>query len=142
MGTTIYVTSDHAGFALKTEVVQYLKNKNVIDLGPFNQESVDYPDFSHLMALKLSENSEAIGIAICGSGNGIAIGLNRHQHIRAGLVWQPAIAELIKAHNNANVIVFPARFMNIKEVVQSLKLYFETPFEGGRHQLRIDKLNF
>ena len=139
---TIGICSDHAGFELKEYVRGWLEAKGWAykDFGTYSTESCDYPDFAHPLALAVEAGECYPGIAICGSGEGISITLNKHQGIRAGLAWEPEIASLIRRHNNANIIVFPARFITNDEAVAMLDAYFAAQFEGGRHEHRIEKM--
>ena len=134
------IASDHAGYEMKEFVVGYLQAKGfeVYDFGTHSPESVDYADFGHPLAEAVEKGDVACGVGLCGSGEGISMTLNKHQGIRAGLCWLPEIAHLIRQHNNANVIVLPARFITNDEAVAILDEYFSTEFEGGRHQTRID----
>jgi len=138
----IGLASDHAGYELKQFVKQYLEEKGMTykDYGTFSTESCDYPDFAHALARGI-ENSEADrGIAICGSGEGISITLNKHQRIRAALVWMPEIAHLCRQHNDANVLVMPGRFIDKQTAEKIMDEFFSTDFEGGRHIRRIEKI--
>lgn len=137
----IYLASDHAGFLIKNHILNYLKNSGyeVEDLGTNSEESVDYPDFAHALADSLK--SENIGIACCGSGNGISMSLNRHVNVRAALCWNPEIAELARLHNNANVCVLPGRFVTTTEAEKITNIFLKTLFEGGRHAKRVEKIN-
>ena len=139
---TVGVACDHAGFALKQFVLQYLEEKGypVKDYGTWSDASVDYPDFGHALAEGIEQGEVFPGIAICGSGEGINMTLNKHQSIRAGLCWIPEIAHLIRQHNNANVLVMPGRFIDEETARAIMDEYFSTEFEGGRHQKRIDKI--
>ena len=136
------LASDHAGFALKQFVKQYLDEKGVEykDYGTLTEESCDYSDFGHALARGIEDGEVFPGIAICGSGEGIAMTLNKHQSIRAGLAWMPEIAHLIRQHNDANVLVMPGRFISEETARQIMDEFFSTEFEGGRHQKRIDKI--
>ena len=136
------IASDHAGFALKQFVKKYLEEKgyDYKDYGTYTEESCDYSDFGHALAEGIESGEVYPGIAICGSGEGINMTLNKHQGIRAGLVWQPEIAHLIREHNNANVIVFPGRFISEETCRECLDEFFATEFAGGRHQTRIDAI--
>ncbi len=139
---TIAIGSDHAGFEYKTALVGLLEELGytVNDLGPFNADSVDYPDFAHPVATAV-ENQEALqGILICGSANGVAITANKHQTVRAAIAWLPEIAALAKQHNNANVLCIPARFISLEEAKEIVKIYLSTEFEGGRHATRVNKI--
>lgn len=134
--------ADHAGFALKEEVKRMLDSRDIdyIDYGVSQEERCDYPDYAHQLAQGIERGDVERGIAICGTGNGMAMTLNKYPHIRAGLSWSREIGELVRAHNDANVLVLPARFISVSEAAQILEGYLETPFEGGRHQCRIDKI--
>lgn len=138
----IAICSDHAGFELKSIIEGYLKadNKAFKDFGTYSAESCDYPDFAHPCALAVESGECYPGIAMCGSGNGIAMTLNKHQGIRAALCWTPELARLARQHNDANVLVLPARFINPVDALAIVDAFLETPFEGGRHQRRIDKI--
>lgn len=139
---TIGIASDHAGYALKQFVKQYLEEKGYAykDFGTFSEESCDYADYAHPLAEAIETGSIYPGIAICGSGEGIAMTLNKHQGIRAGLSWIPEIAHLIRQHNDANVLVMPSRFIDTDMARKIMDEFFATDFEGGRHQARIDKM--
>ena len=136
------LASDHAGFALKEFVKQYLTEKGIPfkDYGTNSEESCDYPDFAHALAQGIEKGEVYPGIGICGSGEGIAMTLNKHQGIRAGLAWIPEIAHIIRQHNNANVLVMPGRFINQKMARKIMDEFFLTDFEGGRHQRRVEKI--
>ena len=138
----IGLASDHAGFALKQFVKEYLDEKGLTykDYGTFSEESCDYPDFGHALARGIEDREVFLGIAICGSGEGIAMTLNKHQGIRAGLAWIPEIAHLIRQHNDANVLVMPGRFIDENTARQIMDEFFATEFEGGRHQRRVEKM--
>ncbi len=139
---TIAMASDHAGFELKEKVKKYVEDKGykVIDFGTHSEESCDYPDFAHPAALAVEDGKAAFGIAMCGSGNGIQMTLNKHQGIRAALCWLPELASLARRHNDANFLVMPARFITFDEAKPIIDAYLEAEFEGGRHQRRIDKI--
>lgn len=138
----IAICSDHAGFELKSIIEGYLEadNKEIKDFGTYSAESCDYPDFAHPCAKAVETGECYPGIAMCGSGNGIAMTLNKHQGIRAALCWTPELARLARQHNDANVLVLPARFINPVDALAIVDTFLETPFEGGRHQRRIDKI--
>lgn len=138
----IGLANDHAGFALKEYVKQYLteRGEEYKDYGTYSEDSCDYPDFAHALANGMAKGECNIGIAICGSGEGISMTLNKHQHIRAALVWQPEIAHLTRQHNDANVLVMPGRFITNEEARAIMDEFFATPFEGGRHVRRIEKI--
>lgn len=139
---TVGLASDHAGYPLKQFVLQYLEKKGypVKDYGTYSDESVDYPDFGHALAEGIESGEVYPGIGICGSGEGISITLNKHQGVRAGLVWCKDVAQLIRQHNDANVIVLPGRFITNKQAEEFLDAFFTTPFEGGRHERRVKKI--
>lgn len=139
---TIGLASDHAGFELKEYVKTYLTEKGIefIDYGTDSTASCDYPDFAHALGNAVEKGDCYPGIAICGSGEGISMALNKHQGIRAGLCWKPEIAHLCRQHNDANVLVMPGRFINNEEAAAIMDEFLSTPFEGGRHQARIDKI--
>ena len=136
------IASDHAGYELKGIIEGYLESKGigVDDFGTFSSESCDYPDFAHPCAEAVESGRCYPGIAMCGSGNGIAITLNKHQGIRAALCWTPELARLARAHNDANVLVLPARFIAPELALEIVDVFLSTPYEGGRHQRRIDKI--
>ena len=136
------VASDHAGFDYKTKISALLKKKGyeVVDYGTFSSERCDYPDFGHALGNAIDNGEVDLGVAFCGTGNGISMTLNKHQHVRAALCWETEIARLAKAHNNANVLVMPARFISYQMVTSILNKWLDTDFEGGRHQGRIDKM--
>lgn len=138
----IGIASDHAGYEMKEFVVGYLQAKGfeVYDFGTHSPESVDYADYGHPLAASIENGEVECGVGLCGSGEGMAMTLNKHQGIRAGLCWLPEIAHLIRQHNNANVIVLPARFITNDEAVAILDEYFSTEFEGGRHEARVAKI--
>jgi len=138
----IGICSDHAGLEYKTKLISYLLGKGyeVVNFGTDSAESCDYPDFAHPLANAVEDGSVDAGIAICGTGNGMAITLNHHQGIRAGLAWNNAVGELVKEHNNANVLVLPARFITYRMAVSIVRTWLTTDFAGGRHQRRIDKI--
>lgn len=133
---------DHAGFELKEYVKQLLLDRGleVEDFGTHSTESCDYSDFAHPLGFAIEAGEVYPGIAICGSGNGISMTLNKHQGVRAALCWNAEIAGLARAHNDANVLVMPGRFISNEEAVKAVDAFFQTPYEGGRHQRRIDKI--
>lgn len=134
--------SDHAGYELKCFLEGYLESRGieVEDFGTHSEESCDYADFAHPCALAVEQGTVYPGIAMCGSGNGIAMTLNKHQGIRAALCWTPELARLARAHNNANVLVLPARFIPAEVAAEIVDTFLNTDFEGGRHQRRIEKI--
>lgn len=138
----IGICSDHAGVDYKSKLVSYLLKKGyeVVNFGTDSTDSCDYADFAHPMAYAVESGECDLGIAICGTGNGMAITLNHHKGIRAGLAWNTAIGKLVKEHNNANVLVMPARFISYRMAVSIVRAWLTTGFAGGRHQRRIDKI--
>ncbi len=139
---TVGLASDHAGFQLKQFVKKYLDEKGYPykDYGTLTEDSCNYADFGHALAEGIERGEVYPGIAICGSGEGISMTLNKHQQIRAGLCWRPEIAHLIRQHNDANVLVMPGRFISEQTAREIMDEYFATEFEGGRHQQRIEKI--
>lgn len=139
---TISIGNDHAGPEYKFAIVDYLKSKGieVINHGTDSTDSVDYPDFVHPVAKDVSKGTSDFGILICGSANGVAMTANKYQDIRAGICWTKEVVELIKQHNNANVLCIPARFTAIPQVIKMVETFLNTEFEGGRHQRRVDKI--
>lgn len=133
---------DHAGYEMKEFVKQLLESKGIAykDFGTHSTDSCDYPDFAHPLACAVEAGEVYPGIAICGSGNGIAMTLNKHQGIRAALCWQTEIARLARQHNDANILVMPGRFISQEQAAEEVDAFLNTPFEGGRHQGRIDKI--
>lgn len=138
----IGLASDHAGFKLKQFVKQYLEEKGYEykDYGTYSETSCDYPDFGHALAKGIEAGECEKGIAICGSGEGISMTLNKHQGIRAALCWIPEIAHLARQHNDANVLVMPGRFITNEEADAIMDEYLSTDFEGGRHARRVAKI--
>jgi len=139
----IAIASDHAGYALKARVAEWLliQYPDLKDYGAFNEQSVDYPDFAHKVASEVEAGTFDMGILICGTGVGVDITANKHQGIRSALCWNKDISRLAKSHNNANVICLPGRFITFEEAKEILTTFFNTSFEGGRHQNRIDKIS-
>jgi ribose 5-phosphate isomerase B len=138
----IAISSDHAGVAYKKALVDFISQlgHQVQDLGPYSEDSVDYPDFAHALASKVLSKEADLGVILCGTGNGVAMAANKHQGIRAGLCWNSEIAALVRQHNDANILALPARFTTIEQAKEIVKAYLETPFEGGRHQRRVEKI--
>ena len=141
-GIPVALCSDHAGYATKQAVINYLKENNIEfkDFGTYNEDSCDYPDYAHPCALAVESGECYPGIAVCGSGEGINITLNKHQGIRSALCWLPELARLARQHNDANVLSMPGRFVTNEEAIEMVKTFLSTPFEGGRHQKRVDKI--
>lgn len=143
MSISISIGSDHAGFELKKQIIDYLKNKSfiVIDKGCFSEERADYPDFAHHTAESVITKESEFGILMCGSGNGINMTANKHKGIRAALCWTSEIAAMARQHNDANVLVLPARYITISEALKCVDVFLTEKFEGGRHQERIEKID-
>ncbi len=140
----IFIGSDHAGFEVKAKLIKYIektKKISAIDKGTYSTESTDYPDYAHAVASEVAQGDNAYGILICGSGNGVCMTANKHDGIRAGLVWEKEIAELIRLHNDANIICLPARFISYRKMISIINTFLSTSFEGGRHQRRVDKIS-
>ena len=138
----IGICSDHTGVAYKSRLIAYLLSKGceVVNFGTDSTESCDYPDYAHRLAAAVETGEVDGGIAICGTGNGMAMTLNHHRGIRAGLAWSVGVARLVKEHNNANVLVLPARFVSERMAVMMTRAWLTGEFAGGRHQRRIDKI--
>jgi ribose 5-phosphate isomerase B len=136
----IKIASDHAGFELTQFLISYFPDFQWEDEGTYSVESVDYPDFAHKVATFISAHSDEKGMLICGSGNGMQMAANKHPHVRAALCWNKEIATLARSHNDANILVLPARFISKEEAVEIFNAFFETSFEGGRHQKRVEKI--
>ncbi len=138
----VAIAADHAGFKLKEEVKKHLEQNGFVvkDFGTFGSESVDYPDFAHPLAFSVESHENDFGISICGSGNGINMTVNKHQNIRSALCWNVEIAELARRHNDANICALPARFISTKLGIQIIDKFLNTPFDAGRHKIRIEKI--
>jgi ribose 5-phosphate isomerase B len=143
MSKKIALGGDHAGYTYKKEIIADLQSKGyeVKDFGPFSEASVDYPDFVHPLAKAVENKEFDFGILICGSGNGVAITANKYKDIRAALCWTNDLAALARQHNDANILCLPARFIGIDDAKTFVHTFIETPFEGGRHQNRVEKIN-
>ncbi len=139
---TIGLASDHAGYELKEYIKGMLKESGaeVADFGCFSAESVDYPDYAHQLANAIENGECKLGIAICGTGNGISMALNKHSGIRAALCWSSEIAALARQHNDANVLSMPGRFVSKETAKEITETFLSTEFEGGRHIRRIAKI--
>ena len=138
----IYIGSDHAGFELKELIKKHFEGVfEFEDKGTYSSESVDYPDFAHAVAESVLKEKDGVGVLICGTGNGMSMAANKHAGIRAALCWAPEIAALAKQHNNANILVLPARFISSDLAIETMNVFFNSDFEGGRHQRRIDKIH-
>ena len=138
----ISIGCDHAGFEYKEATKKWLQDNGyqVKYVGTFSLDSVDYPDFAHAVAIDVESEACAFGILFCGSANGVVITANKHQKIRAGLSWENDVAKLIRKHNDANVICIPARFVALPVALEMIQNFITTPFEGGRHALRANKI--
>lgn len=139
----IALGGDHAGFHYKEGIKKYLQEKghDVMDFGPENANSVDYPDFVHPAATSVANGDNQFGILICGSGNGVCMTANKHQDIRAGYCWNTEIAALSREHNNANMMCLPARFLAYEYAEQIVDAFLSAEFQGGRHQRRVEKIS-
>ena len=138
----IGICNDHAGVDYKNSLVEYLtaKGYEMVNFGTDTTESMDYPDVAHALASAVENGEVDLGIAFCGTGNGMQMALNKHQGIRAGLCWNTEVAGLIRQHNNANVVVLPARFISNDEGMAIVEKFLSTDFEGGRHVRRVEKI--
>jgi ribose 5-phosphate isomerase B len=143
MSLKIAIGGDHAGFEYKQKILRWLQEQNfqTADFGPYTNESMDYPDTAHPLAAAVEKKTYDFGILICGSGNGVCLTANKHQNIRAGLVWDNEVAKLIRLHNDANVICLPARFISFDQALEFVKTFISTDFEGGRHATRVAKVS-
>ena len=137
----IAIAADHGGFKLKEEIKKYYKDIQFTDLGVYCSESVDYPDVAADMVNAIRTNIADLGILICGTGIGISIAANRFKGIRAALIYNKEVAHLAKEHNNANILVFGGRIMKKEDVIEYIKIFLHSSYEGGRHQRRLDKLD-
>jgi ribose 5-phosphate isomerase B len=140
---TIIIGSDHAGFEMKEHLRFFLSEEGFVitDKGTYSSESADYPDFAHAVAREVEMDSNATGILLCGSANGVAITANKHHGIRAAICWTVEIAALARQHNDANIICIPARYVNNAEAEMMTMKFLQTAFEGGRHQRRVEKID-
>ena len=140
--SAILIASDHAGFELKEKLERQLiaLGYQVEDLGPGTDASTDYADYAHPLAKRVSEGKAERGVLLCGTGLGMSYTANRYPHVRAAVAWSPEIASLAREHNDANVLVLPARFVGEEEGKAILKTWLETPFAGGRHARRVAKI--
>ena len=138
----IAIGADHAGYLLKEELKGYLTELKygVKDFGTYSEERADYPDFAHPVALAVEKKEFEFGILVCGSGNGVNMAANKHQGIRSALCWTVELAELARLHNDANIIALPARFISATDAKEMVRIFLTTDFEGGRHQVRVNKI--
>lgn len=142
MSLTIAIGSDHAGFLFKEILKKRLNDQKhtVLDFGTDSAESTDYPDFAHPVANAIQNKEASLGVLICGSGNGVCMTANKHKGVRAALCWNDELAALARQHNNANILCLPARFIPEVEALSILEVFLNTPFEGGRHERRVNKI--
>ena len=138
----ISIGNDHAGTEYKFAILEFLKSKEILvkNYGTDSNESVDYPDFVHPVAKDIVSNKSDFGILICGSANGVAMTANKYKEVRAGLCWTKEIVELIRQHNNANILCIPARYTSIPQALKMVEIFISTDFDGGRHQKRVNKI--
>lgn len=138
----ISIGNDHAGYIRKNVLVEYLNKEghNIKNYGTDTATSVDYPDFVHPVAKDIVDGNAEFGILLCGSGNGVAITANKYKEVRAALCWNKELANLARAHNNANILCIPSRFITEENLLDIVESFLKTPFEGGRHQRRVDKI--
>jgi ribose 5-phosphate isomerase B len=137
----VIIGSDHAGFEMKEALKQWLHLQSITleDVGCHSDQSVDYPDYAHVVAQKV-ESEDSVGILLCGSANGVCMAANKHKGIRAALCWNREIAILARQHNDANIVCIPARFISIDDAKSVVEAFLNTSFEGGRHQNRVNKI--
>lgn len=142
MSKKIAIGADHAGFPYKQPIIEFLVSEGyeVKDFGTYNSDSADYPDFAHPVASAVEQGEFEEGVLLCGSGQGVCITANKHQAIRAALIWDEPLASLSRQHNNANIICIPVRFITLQKALACVKIFLTTKFEGGRHQDRVDKI--
>jgi len=138
---SIAIGADHAGYEYKQILISFLKDFNVKDFGTYSTESVDYPDFAHPVASAVENKEYDFGILICGSANGVAITANKHQGIRAAICWSEELAKLARLHNDANILCIPSRFVSVDLAKSMTQSFLDTPFEGGRHAARVNKIS-
>lgn len=143
MEMKVAIGSDHAGFELKEILRDYITSKGirVIDKGCYSADRADYPDYGHVVAKSVLSEEVAMGVLMCGSGNGINISANKHKGIRAALCWNSEIAALARQHNDANILVLPARYISKDEAFKCVDVFLSEKFEGGRHKTRVDKID-
>ena len=140
MDNKIFIASDHAGFDLKQKLIEEMPNDTFEDLGTNSKESVDYTDYANKLADKLGKDNNRKGVLICGTGVGMSMAANKFNNIRAGLVYNSEVAKLIREHNDANILVLPGKYMDVKEAVKSVDNFISSLFEGGRHNIRLKKM--
>jgi ribose 5-phosphate isomerase B len=139
----VAIGNDHAGTEYKNKIVEFLKNEGytVLNFGTDTNESVDYPDFIHPVAKVVNDDEVDFGIIICGSGNGANMTANKYQKVRSALCWNKEITSLAREHNNANILSIPARYTSEAQALEMVKTFINTPFEGGRHERRVEKIS-
>ena len=142
MERIIPIASDHGGFEMKQFLIEKLNEAGytVDDFGTYSNESVDYPDFIHPLASAIENGDYSLGIILCGSGNGAQMTANHHHHVRAALCWNEELAKLARQHNDANILSLPGRFIPFDQAWRMVQLFLTTPFEGGRHTRRVEKI--
>lgn len=140
---TVAIGCDHAGYPYKAAIIEHVRRRgiSVQDFGASSEDSVDYPDFAHPVARAVTAGDAELGILLCGSGNGVAITANKHQHVRAALCWLPEIAALARQHNNANALALPVRFVTKENALEIVDAFLDSEFEGGRHARRVGKIS-
>ncbi len=138
----IAIGNDHAGTVYKFEIINLLESRGITvsNYGTDGDSSVDYPDFVHPVANDVNSEKVDFGILVCGSGNGVSMTANKYPNVRAGLCWTKEITELTRQHNNANILSIPARYTSVQQALAMVETFLDTPFEGGRHQNRVDKI--
>jgi ribose 5-phosphate isomerase B len=143
MAEVIPIGSDHAGYQLKERLVEELRalGYEPLDLGTHSPESTDYPDYAHDVASRVEHHDASRGVLLCGSGLGMSYAANRHPGVRAAVVWSPEVAKVAREHNDANILILPARFISEADAVEILKTWLSTQFEGGRHSRRLEKID-
>jgi ribose 5-phosphate isomerase B len=146
MGDTlrkIAIGCDHAGYKYKELLKNFLESQSftVKDFGTVSEDSVDYPDIIHPLARAVNRDDFRKGIIICGSGNGVAMVANKYPNVRAAVCWNDEITRLSRLHNDANIIALPARFISREQALEFVKIFISTPFEGGRHSIRVEKIS-
>ena len=138
----VVLASDHAGFKLKEEIKKFLikKRKKVLDLGTKNTNSVDYPDYAHLLSKKMTRDKNQLGILVCGTGAGMSMTANKHKNIRAALCYDTKSTKLSRLHNNANVMAIGSRLIKKNVALKCVNIFLKTEFDGGRHSRRVKKI--
>ncbi|MBL8985590.1 MAG: ribose 5-phosphate isomerase B [Gemmatimonadales bacterium] len=142
MSESIPIGADHAGFPLKERLKAELAalGFDPVDVGTHSTDSTDYPDYAHVVADKVARGEVKRAVLLCGTGLGMSYAANRHHGVRAAVAWSPEVAKLAREHNDANVLVLPARFVSEEQGLEILKTWLATPFEGGRHERRVAKI--